>query len=128
MTLLALVLSSLWLLPSPAVGQHLCSVLSLCKFQLCPHFAAPFPISVEDLPIFPLALQSLLLEALSLCRAAATFLELCSTSPPLPYSRLSNPHFTYCFNCIIRLKNPFLGSPVKLHQVQACLSCSKTCH
>lgn len=128
MTLLAVVLSSLWLLPSPAVGQHLCYVLSLFKFQLCLHFAAHFPVSVEDLPIFPLALQSLLLEALSLCRAAATFSELCSAFPPLPYSHLSNPRFTYCFNYIIRLKNPFLGSPVKLHQVQACLSCFKTCH
>lgn len=36
-----LVLCSLWLLCSPVVGQHLCSVLSLFKFQLSLHFAAP---------------------------------------------------------------------------------------
>lgn len=53
------VLCSLWLLPSPAVGQHLCSVLSLFTFQLCLHFAAPLPKGLQTCPF-----------SLWLCRAS----------------------------------------------------------
>lgn len=79
-----------------------------------------FSKNVDDLPLFPLRD---LVSLQGYCN-----LELCSTFPPLPYSHVSNPHFTYCFNYIIRFKNPLLGSPVKLHQVQACLYCFKMYH
>lgn len=58
-----------------------------------------------------------------------SFLVLCCMFPPYPVLipiyviHVLPPALTSLF-----FENVFLGSPVKLHQVKACLTCFKTCH
>lgn len=102
------------------------AVLFYCSNSNCACILLLFSLKCGRPVPFPLGFAEPPVRGLVPLQGYCNFLELCSTSPPLPYSHVSNPHFTYSFNYIIHLKNLFLGSPVRLHQVQACLSCFKT--
>lgn len=97
----------------------------LPKFQPCPHVAAPF--FAEVVSLFPKDLQSLLVEAWSLCWVIAA--SPCSSAlPPYPLLLIPMqviPILPAALTASPILENPFLGSPVIQHQVEACLPCFK---
>lgn len=124
-TFVMLVVSSLCRSPSlDGVNPPSYSLLHP-KFQPCPHIAAPF--FAEVVSLFPKDLQSLLVEAWMLCWLIAA--SPCSPAlPPYPLLLIPMqviPILPAALTASPILENPFLGSPVIQHQVEACLPCFK---